>query len=136
MQYDEFVGQVQHRARLASGGEAIRAIHATLETLAERLYGGEADDLAAQLPREIQPYLQAVASGKDFDLKEFYERVSSREEIDLPESIYHARAVMSVVMDAVSAGEIQDILAQLPEEYCPLFQWEEVKAASTVNSEQ
>ena len=125
MQYDEFVGQVQHRARLASSGEAIRAIRATLETLAERLYGGEANDLAAQLPREIQPYLQATISGKDFDLREFYERVSVREEIDLPIAIYHARAVMSVVSDAVSEGEMTDILAQLPEEYCPLFEWEE-----------
>lgn len=129
MQYDEFVGQVQHRARLASGGEAIRAISATLGTLAERLYGGEADDLAAQLPREIQPYLQAIESGRDFDLREFFQRVSDREQVDLPEAIYHARAVMSVVRDAVSAGEIQDILAQLPDEYDPLFQWEEAKAA-------
>ena len=129
MQYDEFVGQVQHRARLASGGEAIRAISATLGTLAERLYGGEADDLAAQLPREIQPYLQAIESGRDFDLREFYQRVSEREEVDLPESIYHARAVMSVVMDAVSPGEISDILAQLPEEYGALFQWEEARPA-------
>lgn len=129
MQYDEFVGQVQHRARLASSGEAIRAISATLETLGERLYGGEANDLAAQLPRDIQPYLQALETGKDFDLREFYERVSMREEIDFPESVFHARAVMSVVMDAVSPGEIADILAQLPREYCPLFEWEEAKAA-------
>ena len=129
MQYDEFVGQVQHRARLASSGQAIRAIQATLQTLAERLYGGEAGDLAAQLPREIQPYLQTLETGEDFDLKEFYERVSMREEIDLPESIYHARAVISVVRDAVSAGEMEDVLAQLPDEYDALFQWEEAKAA-------
>ena len=129
MQYDEFVGQVQHRARLASSGQAIRAIQATLQTLAERLYGGEANDLAAQLPREIQPFLQTLETGEDFDLKEFYEKVSMREEIDLPIAIYHARAVISVVLDAVSAGEISDILAQLPEEYGPLFQWEEARAA-------
>ena len=130
MQYDEFVGQVQHRARLASGGQAINAIEATLTTLAERLYGGEAEDLAAQLPRQIQPYLQVLEMGEDFDLKEFYERVSMREEVDLPIAIYHARAVVSVVCDSVSEGEIQDILAQLPEEYCSLFQWEEAGVGS------
>jgi hypothetical protein len=34
MKHDEFIGQVQHRARLST--------RATLETLAERLAGGEA----------------------------------------------------------------------------------------------
>ncbi len=42
MQYDQFVGQVQSRAPLASNGEAIAAIRATLETLGERLAGGAA----------------------------------------------------------------------------------------------
>lgn len=49
MRYDEFIGQVQHRAGLGSHAEAERATRATLETLAERLAGGEAHDLAARL---------------------------------------------------------------------------------------
>ena len=53
MKHDEFIGQVQHRARLSSRGEAERATRATLETLAERLAGGEEQDLAAQLPAEF-----------------------------------------------------------------------------------
>lgn len=40
MQYEQFVGQVQNRGRMASQGEAVRAICATLETLGERLAGG------------------------------------------------------------------------------------------------
>ncbi len=50
MKYDEFISQVQRRANLASREEAERATRATLETLGERLAGGEAKDLAAQLP--------------------------------------------------------------------------------------
>ena len=123
MQYDEFVGQVQHRARLASPGEAIRAIHATLETLGERLFGGEANNLAAQLPREIGYYLTLAEFLEAMSLKEFYQRVSERERIDLPVSIYHAQAVVSVLLDAVSPGEIADVRAQLPSEYQHLFQW-------------
>jgi hypothetical protein len=40
MQYDQFVGQVQDRARLADSGAATAAIRATLETLGERIPEG------------------------------------------------------------------------------------------------
>lgn len=124
MQYDEFVGQVQHRARLASTGEAVHAIHATLSTLSERIFGNEATNLAAQLPQEIGVYLIPSELPEVFSMKNFYERVASRERADLPIAIYHARAVMSVVLDAVSPGEIADLRAQLPREYDHLFTYE------------
>lgn len=76
MQYDKFIGQVQHRARLASTGEAVKATRATLGVLGQRLFGGEADDLAAQLPQEIQPYLEQAKADESFGLGEFYRRVS------------------------------------------------------------
>jgi uncharacterized protein (DUF2267 family) len=123
MQFDEFVGLVQHRARLASNGEAVHAIRATLTTLGERLFGEEAKNLAAQLPEEIGFYLKQANAREAFSLKEFYQRVSTLEHADLPIAIYHARAVMSVLLDAVSPGEIADIRAQLPTEYNQLFQW-------------
>jgi uncharacterized protein (DUF2267 family) len=47
VRYDEFLGHVQHSAGLASRAED--ATCAALETLAERLVGGEVHDLAAQL---------------------------------------------------------------------------------------
>jgi uncharacterized protein (DUF2267 family) len=122
MHYDEFIGRVQNRARLASSGEAVRAIRATLEVLGERLFGGEAQDLAAQLPREIAHYLTADGGSESFGLQEFFRRVSEREQVELPDAIHHARAVISVVRDAVSEGEMQDVLAQLPEEYNALFE--------------
>lgn len=53
MKHDECIGPVQRRARLRSRGAAERATRATLETLAARLAGDEADDLAAPLPPEI-----------------------------------------------------------------------------------
>jgi uncharacterized protein (DUF2267 family) len=63
MKHDEFIGQVQHRARLRSRGAAERATRVTLETLAERLVGGEANDLASQLPLEIGHHLRGGVSG-------------------------------------------------------------------------
>jgi hypothetical protein len=81
VRYDEFLGHVQHRARLGSRGEAERATRATLETLAERLVGGEAHDLASQLPPELARSLQSpdAGIGAKLTLEEFFELVSERE---------------------------------------------------------
>jgi uncharacterized protein (DUF2267 family) len=126
MQFDQFVGQVQSRARLASKGEALTAIRATLETLAQRLAGGEADHLASELPQEVGVYLRAVSDqdggGQRFSLDEFFQRVSEREKADLPAAAYHARVVVEVLGEAVSAGEMADVRAQLPDDFQPLFE--------------
>lgn len=122
MQFDDFVGNVQSNARLASKGEAVRAIHATLQTLGERLQEGEAQHLAAQLPQEISTYLQEAETQESFDLSRFFERVATRESTDLPAAVHHARAVISVLQEAVSPGQIADVRAQLPEEYNSLFE--------------
>jgi len=122
MHYDEFIGRVQNRARLGTSGEAVRATRATLEVLGQRLFGGEAKDLAAQLPREIAHYLTSDRGSESFGLQDFFRRVSEREQVELPDAIHHARAVISVVRDSVTEGELQDVLAQLPEEYNALFE--------------
>jgi uncharacterized protein (DUF2267 family) len=126
MQYDEFVGQVQNRAGLASKGEAIGAIRATLETFAERLAGEEASHLASQLPREIGVYLRASPGlegrGESFSLDEFFRRVSEKEGTDIPDAVYHTRVVVEMLGEAVSPGEMADVRAQLPDDYQRLFE--------------
>lgn len=81
---------------------------------------GEAADLAAQLPGEIASYLQGGKS-ESIGLKEFFERVGKREGITAAEAEQHARAVLSVLSEAVTQGEIEDICSQLPVEYLALF---------------
>lgn len=123
MQHDEFIGQVQHRAHLSSRGDAELATRATLETLAERLAGREPLNAAAQLPKGIAQYLQHeyAGSGTHFSLDEFFQRVSLKEGAELPDAVHHARAVIEVLQEAISPGEINDIRAQLPSDYDPLF---------------
>jgi uncharacterized protein (DUF2267 family) len=123
LRYDEFIGQVQHRAGLGSHAEAERATRATLETLAERLAGGEAHDLAAQLPPELARSLEApdAGIGAKLTLDEFFELVSEREGVDLEDSTFHARVVIGVLTEAVSLGEIQDVRVQLPAAFAQLF---------------
>lgn len=122
MNYDEFIGQVQARARLGSTGEAVRATRATLAVLGQRLFGGEVEDLAAQLPSEVGYYLQQTEASESFGLNEFFRRVSEHEGVDLPDAVHHARVVISVVQEAVTPSEVKDIRAQLPDEFDPLFE--------------
>ena len=134
MNYDEFIGQVQSRARLGTLGDAVKATRAVLETLGERVPGDEIKDLSSQLPSEISQYFrQDSAEVEKFGLSDFFKRVSEREPCDLPDAIYHSRVVMSVIRDAVATGEISDIRAQLPDEFDPLFEsgWQgEMKKAA------
>lgn len=119
MQFSEFLGQVQHLAKLPTTGHALAATRATLVTLGERLAGGEPKDLASQLPREIGHFLiegspMSLGTGQRFGLDEFCERVAMREGVDLEQAGLHARAVLQVVKDAVSPGEMAQVSGQLP----------------------
>ena len=122
MQYDEFVGEVQNRARLASPGETVRAIQATLETLAERIANMEIGDLAAQLSPELATFLQDVEKTERFSVDDFFQRVAAKESVDVPDAAHHARAVVAVLQEAITTGEMADIRAQLPDSYGPLFE--------------
>lgn len=125
MQHDEFIGHVQHRARLASRGEAERATQAVLQTLAERLAGGAAENLASELPQHLAGYvMQGDLDGdpESMTVDEFLHRVAEREGVDLPKSIFHVRAVLEVLGEAISEGQMRKIRTQLPDEWDPLFE--------------
>jgi uncharacterized protein (DUF2267 family) len=126
MKYDEFIEQVQKRAHLASQSEAQLATQATLETLAAYISPKERHDAASQLPKEIKTYLQrpfvgpgnqpAPSPESNASLDDFLQRVSMREGVPLATALEHAHAVMSVLRDALSEGEFEDIRAELPAE--------------------
>jgi len=124
MDYDRFIGLVQSRAHLASSGDAVAAVRATLSTLAERIDPHEAHHLAAQLPREIGVFLEGnkLEKGERFSFGEFCQRVSDREHVDPPQAVHHARCVIETLEEAASPGEIRDVRSQLSEEFQPLFE--------------
>ena len=124
MKYNQFIELVQRRAHLASESEAKRATQATLETLAAYISPKERHEAASQLPKVIKEYMQQpfLAAGKppapspesSQIVEDFFQRVSILEEVPLETAREHARAVMSVLRDALSKGEFEDIRAQLP----------------------
>lgn len=126
MQHDQFIGQVQHRARLASRGEAEAAVRATLETLAERLDPGLAENIASQLPQEIGLHLVSAPPFERTNLQDFFSLVSARENVDRPKAVHHARVVIEV-LDEATQGVMDKVRQSLPDEFDPIFSGSEGK---------
>jgi uncharacterized protein (DUF2267 family) len=122
MQYAPFVATVEQVGGLRRE-DAERAIEATLRTLAERITRGEAEDVAALLPKEVRQFLTSTREeAETFGLDEFYRRVAEREGVDRRAAAAHARAVFVALGVAVAPGELRDMASQLPREYEPLLQ--------------
>ena len=116
-----FAKRVARRAALGIA-EAHRAGETVLETLAERIAGGECDDLAEQLPQELGP---ALARGKErtggraqrMSLDEFIARIAEREGVGYEQALEHARAVFATLRETLTDKEFSDLLSELPRGY-------------------
>lgn len=118
MNFDEFTGTVQHRLQLADTGETVRAIRATLWTLGRRIPAGNAEDLAASLPMEIEWYLTGAPAehGERFDWTEFVDRVAEIERADAADAAYHAKVIVDLVREVVPESDFRQLRDQLPED--------------------
>lgn len=120
MHYDDFIGKVSYKARLASREEAVTAIRATLTTFAKRLQPDVAENLASQLPKEIGIFLKRTGAepyAERLTLQQFFEGVAECEGTDLPTASFHAVNVLKVLVDALSEGELKHLKASLPDEF-------------------
>jgi uncharacterized protein (DUF2267 family) len=117
MDYETFTRTAAQRAGMPEG-TVERVERATLQTLADRITGGEAQDLASQLPGPLQDSLRPPQDDAEaFGVEEFLRRVAERGEVGRDEARSGAAAVLTTVREAVSAGEFEDVLSQLPQEY-------------------
>src|SRR4029450_7504959 len=117
MKFPEFISKVPERTALPRD-EADAITRATLQTLGERITGGEARDLAAQLPHELQDSLaSAPEEAEQFDLDEFIRRVAERAQVAPGDARSGVSAGVEQVEEAVSFGEFDDVMAQLPDEF-------------------
>jgi uncharacterized protein (DUF2267 family) len=120
MKHDQLISNARKRADLQSNDEAERAIRATFETLRERLARNEPNNLTNQLPPEIADTLRGEGGRDNFSLEEFYQHVGEKEGVDQDVASRHARAVASVLQEAVTTGEMDDVRGQLKPEYAEL----------------
>jgi len=124
MRYIDFVRHVEERAAGdLDQATAEQAIRATLATLAETRSLKETTDLAAQLPGQLKAMLtKRTPAGEPLLPGEFLRRVAARQQSSASEAFDRTRAVFDVLADAATAGELDDLLAELPDEFKELFQ--------------
>ena len=126
MQDDEFYSLVQQASHLESTERTRVVTEAVLETLGETLTGGEAEDVAAQLPTGLAAVLEDTAhDGTGYDREAFEARVgehlrdtdASADDVDR-----YVDAVTDALAVTVSDGELEKLKSQLSGGLQPLFE--------------
>ena len=128
MKYDEIINRVQKYTGLTEGTKAEQVLKAVLGTLGENVYRTEERHMAAELPNELknvfyeyQPPERGKADRAVYPLEEFYNRVKARANITLQESQEFTSHVLTVLQEAVSPGEMEDVIREIRPELRKLF---------------
>lgn len=121
MNLDEFLSKVRERGEYADRPEAERVTFAVLSTLGERLGGGEAKDLASQLPGDLAGALPTDGAAEGYGEEEFLRRVAERLGTTTEIARWDASAVLATVAESVTGGQLNQVLSRLPSRYAELF---------------
>jgi uncharacterized protein (DUF2267 family) len=91
---------------------------ATLRTLAQRISGGEAEDLAEWMPTRFRPFLiKGRETAEAFPYEEFIRRVAEYADVDHDTAERGVAAVLRAMREVVGEKEFTDAMAQLPKEF-------------------
>jgi uncharacterized protein (DUF2267 family) len=115
---DRFLAAVARHAGIDEQA-ARSATEAVLETLAERIAGGEVRDLKARLPIELHPALdrgvrRSGGQAPRMTPEQFLRRIAEREGVAPALARPHARAVLAALRETVGDEEYFDVTVQLP----------------------
>lgn len=123
MRYDEFLARVRERGEYEDQKEAAQITTAVLQVLAHRITPGEVRNLAAQLPSPLDRDLGTGGErrAESYGIGEFYRRVADRTGGRPRTAQWDSSAVLSTLAGAVSGGELNQIISQLPSGYAVLF---------------
>jgi uncharacterized protein (DUF2267 family) len=119
MKDEELISAIRKNSDLDDVERIKEAARATLSVLGQRVSGEEPRHLGAQLPPTFGEMLPNEGGGESFDLDEFYRRVAEMEGhgCSNQDARRHAKAVVAAVKSAVTPGEFDDLVSQLPSEY-------------------
>lgn len=120
----EFLAKVRERGAYADQTESERVTRAVLGVLADRLGAQEAADVAAQLPDGVREAMLGTDTpgGLSVGLEEFLERVATALGTSSTETAkWDASAVLTTLAEAISGGELNQMLSRLPSGYALLF---------------
>jgi uncharacterized protein (DUF2267 family) len=121
VKFEDFLDRIAERAGLPDRAEAERTAVAVLQELCDRITGDEAWDLLAQLPAQLKAAVIIGPSALPLSAEEFVERVARALELLSEEARTRIRAVFGTLREAVTWGQLEDVLAQLDPEYADLL---------------
>lgn len=117
----EFYRTVMATGGVASREVARRATAAVFHALRDRLQPAEADQVAAQLPVELKAVWHAGEALERAPVRtnrqRFYERVKAEADLtSIADARAATRAVFAALELALTPGEAEDVVAQLPKD--------------------
>ncbi|MGI5347700.1 DUF2267 domain-containing protein [Streptomyces sp. CA-250714] len=123
MRYDEFLAQVRERGEYQNRAEAEEVTRAVLSVLASRITPVKTQELAAQLPGPLGPIVAEAGEEppETYGVEQFCAHVAELTNARPRTAEWDASAVLSTLADAVSGGELNQLLSQLPSGYAALF---------------
>lgn len=121
--YRRLVRQVQTATGLEPSDPAEAALAIVLAALVRRLTPQEATDLIAQLPSALHDSLLALPAGPDRSIgrETIASELAARLDVDPTRADEILVCIGAVLEQNVSAGEIDDVLSQLPLDMHPIF---------------
>ena len=117
----DFVRRVGERADIGDRFEAEKTSAIVLQALCDRLSGKEANDLLAQLPAMFKELVVVSPSAQPIPLEEFVRRVADELQVEPDEARKRIRAVFATLREAVTWGELRDVVEELDPEYVDLL---------------
>ncbi|GHC82514.1 hypothetical protein GCM10007079_23490 [Nocardiopsis terrae] len=123
MRYDEFLAEVRELGEYRDQQEAEQVTTAVLSVLATRLPGPTAEKLAAQLPEPLREGVREAEQpeAESFGVEEFHSRVAELLGGRALTAEQDTGAVLTTVAEAVSGGELNQLLSHLPSGYAVMF---------------
>ena len=117
MTRDEFVDAFAERLGV-SPEDAQKHLRAAFEVLSERISRGELRHVASQLPRDIADLMAPDGEEAEaFEPDEFVTRVVERTGADARFGYLVVRALFTTLRQALTSGEYDDLMSQLPRVY-------------------
>src|SRR5438045_1835939 len=113
MGYRELIKKVQHYSGF-SDSESQDALDCMVETWAAHLDDGERKDFASQLPQELKDRAMMVMPAAHAERHNMLEQFMEFQNLDEKRAKKQMLSAWHALKDAISAGEIKHIRAQLP----------------------
>ena len=120
MDREKILRRVMSLADMADMEQAEKATRAVLLALADTLSPDEAHDMASQLPKEFKDLVMGRLgepghTRQKMGWEDLINRLQSELGFETPEAAKRVvRSVFAALKDAVSPGEMEDVVAELP----------------------